>query len=122
MRVLIAGKEAALCNALKTLLQTRPGIEITGTVADPEELFVQVKNEAPDLLLLDEELSQELVEDVIVPLQQFDPCPAVMVMGGRAEARQAYLDADAVAFINKSDPPKSLLTAIEEIRLRRNRV
>jgi DNA-binding NarL/FixJ family response regulator len=122
MRVLIAGKQAALRNALKTLLQTRPGIEVTGTVADTEELFVQVKSKAADLLLLDEELSRELVEDVIVPLQQFDTCLAVMVLGGRAEARQAYLDAGAVAFINKSDPPRTLLTAIEEIRLRGNGV
>jgi DNA-binding response OmpR family regulator len=85
-------------------------------------LISQINTDTPDLLLLDEDLTEMLVDDVIIPLKQFDPCPAVIVLGGRAEARQAYLDAGAAAFINKSDPPKSLLTAIEEIRLRRNRV
>ena len=122
MRVLIAGKQAALRNAVKTLLQTRPGIEIAGIAADKEDLFAQVESDSPDLLLLDEYLSRELVKEVIVPLQQFDPCPAILVLGGRAEAKQAYLDAGAVAVINKGDPPKYLLTAIEEIRLRNNHV
>jgi DNA-binding NarL/FixJ family response regulator len=122
MRVLIAGRQETMRRALKTLLGTRPGLEVIGEAADKSELISQINTEMPDLLLLDEELSQELVNDVIVPLQQFDPCPAVLVLGDRAEARQAYLDAGAAAFINKSDPPKSLLTAIEEIRLRRNRV
>jgi DNA-binding NarL/FixJ family response regulator len=122
MRVLIAGKKASLRNALTTLLQTRSGIEIAGTVSDIEELFVQVKSEPADLLLLDENLTEKLVEDVIIPIQQIDSPPMVMVLGDRTETKQAVLDAGAVAFIDKSDPPKSLLTAIEEIRLRRNRV
>ena len=122
MRVLIAGKKAALSNALKTLLQTRPGIEIAGTVSDIEEIFVQVKSEPADLLLLDENLTEKLVEDVIIPIQQIDSPQMVMVLGNRTETKQAVLDAGAVAFIDKSDPPHSLLTAIEEIRLRRNRV
>jgi len=122
MRVLIAGKKAALSNALKTLLQTRPGIEIAGTVSDIEELFVQVKSEPADLLLLDENLTEKLVEDVIIPIQQIDSPPMVLVLGDRTETKQAVLDAGAVAFVDKSDPPKSLLTAIEEIRLRRQHV
>jgi len=122
MRVLIAVKKASLRNALETLLQTRPGIEIAGTAADIEELFAQVTSKTPDLLLLDDNFSQKLVEKVIIPLQQFDPCPAVLVLVGRTESRQAYLDVGAKVVIDKGDPPKSLLTAIEGIRMQRNRV
>ena len=122
MQLFIAGKEASLRNALTKLLQTRPGIEIVGAAADKKDLIAQVKSNPPDLLLLDEALSHELVKEVILPLQQFDACPAILVLGGRTEAKQAYLDAGAVAFINKGDPPKNLLTAIEEIRLRNNHV
>jgi DNA-binding NarL/FixJ family response regulator len=117
VQVLIAGKQASLRNALKTLLQTRPGIEIAGLAADKKDLFAQVESSPADLLLLDETLSQELVKEVIVPLQQFDHCPAILVLNDRAAAKQAYLDAGAAAVINKGDPPKSLLTAIEAIRL-----
>jgi len=122
MRVLIAGKQASLRNALTTLLQTRPGIEITGIAADKEDLFAQVESDSPDLLLLDESLSQELAKEVIAPLRQFDHYPAILILNDRAATKQAYLDAGAVAVINKGDPPKSLLTAIEEIRLHKNHV
>jgi DNA-binding NarL/FixJ family response regulator len=106
-----------LCNALKTLLQTRPGIEIAGMAADKKTLFAQVETDPLDLLLLDGALSQELVKEVIDPLQQIDPRPVILVLSDRAEAEQAYLDAGAAVVINKGDPPKSLLTAIEAIRL-----
>jgi two-component system response regulator NreC len=107
--------------ALKTLLGTRPGLEVMGEAADKRELISQIENARPDLLLLDD-LTDEPMADLIATLQQLDFCPMVIVLGGRAESRKAYLDAGAVAFIDKSDSPKSLLTAIEEIRLRRNRV
>ena len=122
MRVFIVAKKASLRYALTTLLQTRPGIEIAGGATDKKSLFAQVESNPSDLLLLDETLSRELAKEVIVPLQQFDPCPAILVFDGQAEAKQAYLDADAAAVINKGDPPKNLLTAIEEIRLRKNHV
>jgi DNA-binding NarL/FixJ family response regulator len=108
--------------ALKTLLGTRPGVEVIGEAADKRELINQVECARPDLLLLDEGLSDEPMADLMATLQQIDSCPLVMVLGSRSEARKAVLDAGAVAFINKSDSPKSMLTAIEGIRLRRKRV
>ena len=61
MRILIAGKQRSLRNALKGLLQTRPGYDVVGTAADIEELFIQVETNSPDLLLLDEVLTYMLV-------------------------------------------------------------
>lgn len=117
--VLIAGEQESLRSALKTLLQTRPEVEIAGVVADKEELFIQVEAHSPDLLLLDENLSINLVEDVMVPTRQIDPKLTVLVLGGRTESKKAYLDAGALTFISKGDSPKSLLTVIEEVRLGR---
>jgi two-component system response regulator NreC len=108
--------------ALKTLLDTRPGLEVVGEAAENGELISQIESARPDLLLLDDDLSEGAVEDLIAALQQFYPCPLVMVLGGRSDSRDAYLEAGAVAFVNKSDPPKSLLTAIEGARFRSNRV
>lgn len=122
MRVFIAGKEASLRNALTTLLQTHPGIEIAGAAADKKSLFAQIEPNPSDLLLLDENLSQELVKEVIVPLQRFDPQLMIVVLGKRTDSKTTYLDAGAVAFVSKSDSPSSLLTTIEEVRLEWRRV
>jgi DNA-binding NarL/FixJ family response regulator len=107
---------------LKTLLDTRPGLEVVGEAADKGELIGQIESARPDLLLIDEDLPEEGMVDLFAALQQFDPPPMVMVLGGRSESKDAYLEAGAVAFVNNSDPPKSLLTAIEGIRFRSNRV
>ena len=120
MLILVAAKRAALRDALKTFIQAYPGLKITGTVANKAELLSQVEADLPDLLLLDENLSKKLVEDVIVPVQLIDSAPMVIVLGNRTATTQAVLDAGAVAFISKNDPPKTLLTAIEEVRLRGN--
>ncbi|NCF67981.1 MAG: response regulator [Chloroflexi bacterium] len=122
MYIVVAGKQRALRNALKGFLQTRPGYEVVGTAADKEELLIQVETKSPDLLLLDEDLTVLLIEEVIVPLQRFDPCPKIVVLGGRPESRKKYLDAGVATLVGKAGPPKSLLTAIEEIRLQRNNV
>ncbi len=122
MRILVAAKRAFLRDALKTFFHARPGVEIIGMIANKAELLTNVEAESPDLLLLDEDLTEKLVEDVIIPIQQLDYPPMVMVIGYRAETKQAVLDAGAVAFVNKIDPPRTLFTAIEEIRLRGNSV
>ncbi|MGB3717217.1 MAG: response regulator [Candidatus Promineifilaceae bacterium] len=122
MRVLIAVRQETMRRALKTLLDTRPGLEVVGEAANKKELISQVESARPHLLLLDEDLSDEPMADLIAALQQVDPPPMVMVLGGRSESGEAYLETGAVAFVNSSDPPKSLLTAIEEIRFRSNRV
>ena len=108
--------------ALKTLLDTRPGLEVVGEAAEKGEMISQIESARPDLLLLDDDLSVEDMVDLIATLQQFDPPPMAMILGGRSESTNAYLGAGAVAFVNNSDSPKSLLTAIEGVRFRSNRV
>lgn len=122
LRILIAGKRASLRSALKTLVQTRPGFEIVATAANKEELFRVFDAAQPDLLLLDEDLNAAIVDTVMLPMQESDPELLIMILGQRSELRAAYLEAGAVAFIEKGDPPKSLLTAIEDVRLQRKHV
>ena len=118
MLILIAGKQRSLRNALKGFLLTRTSYVVASTVADKEALFIQVKTEPPDFVLLDEDFTELLIEEVIVPLQQIDSRPQLIILGRRSELKPTYLDAGAAAFISKSEPPKTLLTTIEEFRLR----
>jgi DNA-binding NarL/FixJ family response regulator len=119
LRILIAGKQAALRSALKILVQTRPGFEIVATAANKEELFRMYEASRPDLLLLDEDLNEAFMDTVVLPLQEFDPKSLIMILGKRPESKEAYLEAGAVAYLTKDDSPKSLLTALEEARLQR---
>lgn len=118
MRILIAGKTAFLRNALTRFLQHRSEYDVVGTAADEEQLFSMVEAESPDLLLLDDTLVDDLVQEVILPIRQREHGPQVLILGGRSESKQTFLDAGATAYVSKSAPPKNLMTTIEEIRLR----
>ena len=117
MRILIAGKRAVLRNALKTLLQTRPGFEVGAMATNKEELFRMHEATRPDLLLLDEDLNEAFMDTVMLPMRESDPKSLIMILGQRPASREAYLKAGAAAYLTKDDSPKSLLTAIEEARL-----
>jgi len=116
VRVLIAGKKSSLRHALTRLLNSRPGYEVVGTVSSKEKLFARIDTQSPDLLLLDEDMATALIEEVIKPIQLVDLCPNIIVLGVRTAKKEAYLDAGVMSFVNKNDPPKSLLTAVEQSR------
>ena len=122
MRILIAAKQATLRDALETLLQTRKDLEIVGTAAERKTLFDQVKDTSPDTILLDEDLSKKLLDDVIRPLQKIDPRSKIVILGYRTESKKEMLDAGAAAFVEKGSSPKTLLTTLEGIRLQDNSV
>ena len=71
--------------ALKTLLGTRPGLEVIGEAAGKRELISQIESARPDLLLLDDLIDKPMA-DLLVTLQQLDFCPMVIVLGGRSLA------------------------------------
>jgi DNA-binding NarL/FixJ family response regulator len=117
LRILIASRRASLRSALKTLIQTRPGLEIVAMAKNKEELLHMFEAKWPDLLLLDEDLNKAIVDTVVVPMQEFDPNLLIMILGQRSELKEAYREAGAVAYIDMHGSPKSLLTALEEAKL-----
>ena len=53
MKVLIADDQTAIREALATLLQTMPGIDVVGLAADGEEAITLTDHLAPDVVLMD---------------------------------------------------------------------
>ena len=122
MRTIIASRRASLRSALKTLIQTRPDIEIVAIAKNKEELLQLSEATRPDLLLLDEDISEAVLDTVVVPLLELDPDLSIVILGQRSESEEAYLKAGVVASLTKDDAPKCLLTAIEAARLQSKQV
>jgi len=116
VHILIAGQKSTLRHALRRLLHSRSSGDTVSTVSTKEKLFSQVEAQSPDLILLDEDMATALVEEVIKPIQLVDLCPNIIVLGVRTAKKEAYLDAGVMSFEDKNDPPKSLLTAVEQSR------
>jgi DNA-binding NarL/FixJ family response regulator len=122
MRVIIASGRASLRSALRTLIQTRRGVEIVAIAKNKQELLHLFEATRPDLLLLDEDLHEAVLDTIVAPMQELDPDLSIVILGQRSESKEAYLKAGVLAFLTKYDAPKCLLTAIEEARLQRKHV
>jgi DNA-binding NarL/FixJ family response regulator len=119
VRILIAGGTSASRRALKLLLQSRPDFELVGEVTNVHDIETQLPARHPNLIVLDGEPAIESLPNLIQSLQRIAPRPALIVLSGQSALKQAALSAGAEAFVSKGDAPRSLLTAMEAIRLRR---
>ena len=122
MKIVVAGRQAAMRRALSLLVRTRLGMEVLGDAGDYEELMDLVTANQPELILLDDDLHGMDLGEAIPTLRGLDYSPAVIVLNDRPESEEAALAAGADAFVYKGDPPKNLLIAIERIRIRREEV
>lgn len=120
MRILIAGGTAVSRRALKMLLQTRSDYQMIAEVPNMQNFEAQVSANHPDLILLDSDPVVKRLSNLIQSLQTLDPRPALILITEQLSLKQPSQQAGVDAYISKVDPPKSLLTAIELIRLRRN--
>jgi NarL family two-component system response regulator LiaR len=119
MRILITGRRADLRLALKAFLHIQPDLDVVAEATDAETLLTQAEATQPDVIVLDGDLCDRPLEEFIPTLHQLDLQPRVVLLDSRPESKQAALAAGADAFVVKGTPPKSLLIAIESVRLKR---
>lgn len=110
MRVLIADSQSRVRFALRALLARQPGLEVVGEANCAADLLEQARVARPDLLVLGWELLESA--SALAVLRQTCPGLHIIALSGRAEARQAVLEAGADLFVSKTQPPEQLLAAI----------
>ncbi len=115
MRVSIVDNDARARSALRLLLEQEPGLAVDES-SDLKSLATQVREFKPDLVLLDWELPGRAAFALLLALSGFNVLPDVIVLSLRPESEQAALDAGAIAFVCKSDPPESLLAVLHSLR------
>lgn len=102
VRTLIADDNDALRDALHTLLDDSPGVEVVGSAATGAETLRLADELAPDVAILDVDMpggGPDLVRAVCALV----PAPRVLVFSGRddAETVLAMLAAGATAYVAK---------------------
>jgi DNA-binding NarL/FixJ family response regulator len=117
MRILLADDQPKVRFALRTLLERKLGFEVVGEAIDIKELWQQVEETCPDLLLLDWELPGPMVRDFLSRLHAMCPDLRVIALSGRSELGRAALQAGVDAFVCKCDSPDRLLKAISSVGL-----
>jgi DNA-binding NarL/FixJ family response regulator len=135
MKVFVADDQPAVRSALRRLLSEETSLGVIGEAARVGDLMEKAQTVLPDLILLDWELSglpsiksndQDLPDSqgwaeenarrlTINALHSLCSHPKIIVLSGRPEVRPKALEAGADAFVAKTDPPESLIDAIQRL-------
>jgi len=115
MRVLLADKDTRICAALNLLLKSDLELDVVGESMDVNSLLRKTKLLAPDLILLDWELSGKPDASVLKKLCQISPATWVVALSGTPESKREALNAGANGFVSKSDSADSLLNTLQRL-------
>jgi len=115
MRILVADGHKKVRWALSTLVRETPGLTLVGEATETEGLLLLVKEQQPDLVLLDWALSGQPKKDVLDALRALDVPPKVIVLSSHPEDQREALADGAHSFVSKIDAPERLLSTFREL-------
>ncbi|HUK45292.1 MAG TPA: response regulator transcription factor [Gaiellaceae bacterium] len=117
VRVLVCDDHALVRSGLRRLLETEPGVEVVGEAADGDEAVAGVREERPDVLLLDVVLPGRSGIDILPDLAEAAPETRVLLLSMQddpAYVRQAF-SAGADGYLLKEAADSELVQAIHEV-------
>jgi len=120
-RVVLADPRATVRSALRLLVTDALGMQVVGDVADPADLWPQMRAADPQVLLLDWGMVAAQAGTLVPALHATWPGLHIIALSWRTEVEPAVLEAGADAFINKTDPPERLLQALQAVANTGNR-
>ncbi|MGH9856265.1 MAG: response regulator [Acidobacteriota bacterium] len=121
-RVLIADDHRMIRNALKNILNHQPDMEIVGEAKTSEEVFLQIRQSAPDVIILDLNMPEKDGLEILQQLRAEKNTIPVIILTLYPEERfknSAFAEG-AVAFLTKDCNPEELIHAIRKATTRQN--
>jgi DNA-binding NarL/FixJ family response regulator len=117
VRVLIADDQALVRAGIRKLLETDPGIVVTGEAADGVEALAHAAAQRPDVIVMDIRMPRLDGLEATRQLLARDPRARVLILTTFALDEYVYeaLRAGASGFLLKDAPPEHLLEAVHVI-------
>jgi DNA-binding NarL/FixJ family response regulator len=115
--ILIVDDHPIVAQGFTQLLENEPDLSVCGSASNVTEARDEIRNKAPDLILLDISLGGQNGLELVKDLAKEQPDLAVLVVSLHDESVYAErsLRAGARGFIMKTEPTEKLLFAIREV-------
>jgi DNA-binding NarL/FixJ family response regulator len=117
--VVLASARSDLRFALEVFLREQPGVVVVGTATGARGLLALIRTTCPDLVILDWGLPGQPLAKVLDEARAHEQPPSTIVLGRDEFDRQPALDAGADVYVQRGDPPETLLVALRQLRSRR---
>jgi DNA-binding NarL/FixJ family response regulator len=114
MRVIIADENAGVRSALRLLLEEIPNISVLAEASTCGKLLGQAEKSCPDLILIDVELPGLPLEELVENIKSICSGVAIIGLSSSPQMQKVAFEAGIFDFVCKSDPPESLLGALDK--------
>lgn len=121
-RVLLADDHPFICRAVRALLEHEPDLQVIGEAKDGLQALAEIERLKPDVAIIDLTMPGLCGVEVIRRITGQGLSTRIIVLSMHADdffVSQA-LNAGASAYVTKSSPPNTLLTALREVIAGRN--
>lgn len=117
IRILIADDHAVVREGLRTLITTKPGMEVVGEAADGVEAVSQALSLEPDVILLDMVMPRQDGLETIKLIKQENPAARILVLTSFDDDERVFsaIKAGALGYLLKDSSPQQLLQAIHDV-------
>lgn len=117
IRIVIADDHAVVREGLRTLISTKPGMEVVGEAADGAEAVTKVRALAPDVILLDMVMPRKNGLQAIHEIKQENPGARILVLTSFDDDERVFsaIKAGALGYLLKDSSPQQLLQAIQDV-------
>ena len=119
IRVFLVDDQAVVRASLRSLVQSRAGLELVGDCGQPAEALARIRAACPDVVLLDVSMPGLSGLELLPGLRQALPrVKVVMLTDHESESMvQQALQAGAAGFLSKGSDPEELAIAIRAAHL-----
>ena len=116
-RVLIVDDHPLMRRGLTELLREEPGVEVCGEAEDPSSAWQAIEKVRPEVMLLDLSLREGDGLELIKSVRALHPELRILVISMHDEKLYAEraLRAGAVGYVQKQEPPETVLQALREV-------
>jgi NarL family two-component system response regulator LiaR len=117
IRILIADDHAVVREGLRTLITTKPGMQVVGEAADGVEAVLQVRTLQPDVILLDMVMPRKDGLQAIKEIKKENPSARILVLTSFDDDERVFsaIKAGALGYLLKDSSPQQLLAAIRDV-------
>lgn len=117
IRILIADDHAMVRDGLRRIIESEPGLRVSGQAVDGNSTLDRLCDTPCDILLLDLSMPAPNGLDLIRQIREYRPDLPILVltMHNQPAVARAALKAGATGFIAKDNDPELLLKALREL-------